>query len=91
MTVSVRIPGLIGDVFGAQAWEDVEAATVAELVRVLDGRFPGMGERLTEPGGEMRRWVQVFVDGKDFRTLAGMGTRLSPGAQVYIVPSVAGG
>jgi molybdopterin synthase sulfur carrier subunit len=91
MGVSVRIPSQIRRLYGAQPWEVVEADTVAEVVATLDERFPGMGERLIEPDGQMRRWVNVFVDGRDIRLLAGVETSLSPGAKVYIVPSVAGG
>lgn len=91
MAVSVRIPSQIRRLYGAQPWEAVEADTVAEVVAALDERFPGMGERLMEPDGQMRRWVNVFVDGRDIRLLAGVETSLAPGAKVYIVPSVAGG
>ena len=91
MAVSVRIPPHIGRVFGARDWEEVDAATVAELIAVLDARYPGLGERLTEPGGHMRRWINVFVDGEDIRMLQSMDTELRAGAEVYIVPAVAGG
>lgn len=91
MAVSVRIPTQIGRVFGAATWEHVEAESVATMILNLDRRFPGLGERLTEPGGRLRRWINIFVDGQDIRWLAGMETRLRPGAEVYIVPSVAGG
>ncbi|GAC1647828.1 MAG: MoaD/ThiS family protein [Herpetosiphon sp.] len=89
--VAVRIPAQIGRVFGAQAWEQVEAAHVSDLISLLDARFPGLGERLTEPNGEMRRWINVFVDGEDIHALGGMATPLRDGAEVYIVPAVAGG
>ena len=91
MAVSVRIPPQIGRVYGAQSWERVEADSVAALIQALDARFPGLGERLTEPGGHMRRWINVFVDGEDIQALAGMATPLRPDAEVYIVPAVAGG
>ena len=91
MAVSVRIPPQIGRVFGAQGWEQVEASSVAGLITALDARFPGLGERLTEPDGRLRRWINIFVDGDDIRSLAGMDTRLRSGSEVYIVPSVAGG
>ena len=91
MAVTVRIPAAIGEVFGAQRWEQVEAATVAALILALDQRFPGLGDRLTEPGGQLRRWINIFVDGADIRSLDNMSTPLPAGAEVYIVPSVAGG
>jgi molybdopterin synthase sulfur carrier subunit len=91
MAVSVRIPAQIRRLYGAQSWEPVEADTVGAVISALETRFPGMGERLTEPDGQLRRWVNVFVDGRDVHTLQGLDTPLGPGAKVYIVPSVAGG
>ncbi len=91
MAVSVRIPAQIGRVFGAQTWETVEATDVAALITALDARFRGLGERLTEPDGSLRRWINIFVGGEDIRALDGMATRLPPDAEVFIVPSVAGG
>lgn len=91
MGVSVRIPAQIGRVYGANTWEQIEAEDIAGVITELDTLFPGIGERLTEPGGGLRRWINVFVDGQDIRWLAGMETRLRRGAEVYIVPSVAGG
>lgn len=89
--VTVRIPAQIRRLYGAQASETVCAATVADVVSLLDARYPGMGERLREPGGQLRRWVNVFVQGNDVRTLEGVATPLQSGDEVWIVPSVAGG
>lgn len=89
--VRVRIPAQIRRLYGAQANEEVAARTVAELVQALDARYPGMGERLMEPDGQMRRWVNFYVDGEDIRELGGSSTSLRPGCEVLIVPSVAGG
>jgi molybdopterin synthase sulfur carrier subunit len=91
MSVSVRIPAQVRRLYGAQSWERVEADTVAAMIAALDARYPGMGERLTEPDGQLRRWVNVFVDGRDVRTQEGMDTVLRDGVEVFIVPSVAGG
>lgn len=91
MTITVRIPPQIGRVYGAQSWEQLEAEDVSQLIDMLDARFPGLGERLMEPGGELRRWINIFVDGEDIRELAGLATTLRPGAEVYIVPAIAGG
>jgi molybdopterin synthase sulfur carrier subunit len=91
MTISIRIPAQIRRLYGAQSWEEVEAGTVGAMISALETRFPSMGERLTEPDAELRRWVNVFFDGRDVRTLQGLNTPLGPDAKVYIVPSVAGG
>ncbi len=89
--VQVRIPAQIRRLYGAAAQERVDAATVRELVQQLEARYPGMGERLVEPGGRMRRWVNIYVDGEDIRTGAGLEMPLRAGAEVIIVPSIAGG
>ncbi len=90
----VRIPAQIRTLYGAQSNEEVAAAlapTFAQLVVQLNQRYPGMGERLLEPDGRLRRWVNVYIDGEDVRTLQGAATPLPPGAEVFIVPSIAGG
>ena len=89
--ISVRIPAQIRRLYGANAHEEVAARTIRDMVAQLDARFPGMGERLMEPGGTVRRWVNLFVDGEDIRSLSGEATLLRPGCEVLIVPSVAGG
>ena len=91
MAVNVRLPAQIRRLYGAQSWERVEGETVAATIVALDTRYPGMGERLTEPDGQLRRWVNVYVDGTDVRTHEGVDTSLRPDAEVYVVPSVAGG
>jgi molybdopterin converting factor small subunit len=92
--VRVRIPAQIRRLYGTLANEVVpatEALTVAQLVAALDRRYPGIGERLTEPDGHMRRWVNVYVDGQDVREVGGAAATLPPGAEVIFVPSIAGG
>lgn len=91
MAISVRIPAQIKRLYGTDSWEMVEAETVAQAVAALDARYPGIGERLLEPDGQMRRWVNVFVEGKDIRILQGVDSPLKAGMKVHIVPSVAGG
>jgi MoaD family protein len=93
-TVTVRIPAQIRRLYGAQSQERLDAAavtTVADLIAALDARYPGMGERLAEPDGRLRRWVNVFINGQDVRELGNTSARLEAGAEVIIVPSVAGG
>lgn len=90
-SVTVRIPAQIRGLYGAQPREVVEAANVAQVVLALDARYPGIGQRLTEPDGSARRWVNFFVGGQDIRELSGMATTLSAGSELIIVPAVAGG
>jgi sulfur-carrier protein len=72
---------------GAERRTSLEAATVAELMTVLDGRWPGMRDRLCEPGPAIREFINVFVDGEP----AGLETDLGAASVVHIIPAVAGG
>lgn len=89
--VEVRIPPQIAREFGAQRWEAVEAETVAGILATLDARFPGIREQLVEANGELRGWINIFIDERDIRSLDGLATRLRPGLKIYVVPAIGGG
>ena len=65
--------------------------TLQHLVLDLERHFPGIGERIVDEDGEIRRFVNLFVNGEDVRFLDGLHTVLSQGDEVSIVPAVAGG
>lgn len=67
---------------------DVRAASLEELIVALDASWPGMRDRLCEPGPRLREHINVFVDGERERDL---GTSLAADAVVHIIPAVAGG
>ena len=90
MTV-VRIPTQLRELTGGAAEVDLEGGTVAELLRALDAAHPGFSERIAEPDGSLRRFVNVFVAEEDIRFLDGVDTVVAPGQVVSIVPAVAGG
>ena len=75
---------------GAEAVE-AEGGTVAALVSDLDRRYPGIRERICDEKGEVRRFVNLFVNGEDIRFLEGIGTKLKAGDELSIVPAMAGG
>lgn len=66
-------------------------ATVAELLDSLDLAYPGLSERLREEDGQIRRFVNIFVNGANIRELEGSATVLEPGDEVGIIPAMAGG
>ncbi len=66
----------------------VEAATLGQLVRELDAGWPGMADRLLEPGPQIREHINVFIDGERERDL---GAALSNASVVHVIPAVAGG
>jgi molybdopterin synthase sulfur carrier subunit len=67
---------------------EIDAATLSDLVDRLERSWPGMRDRLCEPGPRIREHINVFVDGERQRDLA---IALQPGAVVHIIPAVAGG
>lgn len=72
---------------GVDRRTDVHGRTVAELIDGLEARWPGMRDRLCEPGPAIREFINVFVDGEP----AGLDTAVRPGAVVHVIPAVAGG
>lgn len=68
-----------------------DAPTLGEAVDKLDHQYPGIKERICDEAGEIRRFVNIYVNGEDVRFLDGLRTPLGAGAEVSIVPAVAGG
>lgn len=89
--VRVHLPGQLRQMFQTNAVESLPSGTLDELLDTLESRYPGMRQRLCDERRELRRFVTVFVDGEDVRRLAGIATRVADGAEVNIVPSIAGG
>ena len=74
------------------AFEDSrQPLTLAELIDALEAQHAGLKERLCDETGELRRFVNVYINGEDVRFLAGLDTAIESGAEVSIVPAVAGG
>lgn len=69
----------------------VTAATVGAALEALEVLHPGIGERLRDDSGQIRRFVNVFVNGKNVRDGAGLETSLAPGDELGIIPAMAGG
>ena len=91
MAIEVRIPTILRTYTGGEKAVDASGATLGALVDDLEANHPGIKERLVEDNGELRRFVNVYVDDEDVRFTGGLGTELSDGAQVVILPAVAGG
>jgi sulfur-carrier protein len=89
--VNVLIPTPLRRFTDGEARVVVGAATVSEALDALDAQFPGIGERLRDDSGQIRRFVNLFVNGKNVRDLEGDQTSLSPGDELGIIPAMAGG
>lgn len=91
MPVLVRIPTPLRTLTRGQAEVSASGQTVAEVVADLDRQFPGFRERLVDEAGELRRFVNIYVNEEDIRFLEGQKTALRDGDEVSIVPAIAGG
>jgi molybdopterin synthase sulfur carrier subunit len=91
MAVLVRIPTPLRSLTKGQAEVQVAADNVADLIEDLEKQFPGIKERLVDEGGEVRRFINFYINEEDVRFLQGSKTALKVGDQVSIVPAIAGG
>jgi len=91
MAVLVRIPTPLRSLTKGQAEVQVAADNVADLIEDLEKQFPGIKERLVDEGGEVRRFINFYINEEDVRFLQGSQTALKVGDQVSIVPAIAGG
>ncbi|TLQ45658.1 MoaD/ThiS family protein [Streptomyces marianii] len=93
MAIEVRIPTILRTYTdGAKAVEG-GGDTLAELFADLETRHPGIQARIVDEanGGQLRRFVNVYLNDEDVRFLDGISTKLSDGDNVTILPAVAGG
>ncbi len=91
MSVMVRIPTPLRRMTNGESKVEMESSNLGELVEKLDGAYPGFKDRLVDENGELRYFVNIYVNGEDVRFLDGLGTPISSGSEISIVPAVAGG
>lgn len=89
--IKVRIPTPLRTLTKNQGEVEVKGASVAELIDSLEADHPGIKNRLCDEHGEIRRFVNVYVNEEDVRFLNGKATTLKDGDEVSIVPAIAGG
>jgi molybdopterin synthase sulfur carrier subunit len=78
-------------VTGDRTEVEAEGATVGDLLADLERRFPGIRARLYDEAGNLRRFVNLYVNDEDVRYLQGEETPLSDGDELSIIPAIAGG
>lgn len=91
MPVLVRVPTPLRRVTGGAGEVQAKGKDVAELIDDLERQFPGLRERLVEESGELRRFINIYVNQEDIRFLQGKETSVKEGDEVSIVPAIAGG
>ena len=91
MSVTVRIPTPLRRVTSGQDKVSVDGATLSDVVESLEAQYPGIKDRLCDEQGELRNFVNIYVNGEDVRFLDGLNSATNPGDEISIVPAVAGG
>lgn len=91
MAVTVNIPTPLRKLTNNESEVSVEAGSVGDLVDALEAAYSGIAEKLLDEKGDIRRYVNVFVNDEDIRFLDGKGTALKDGDNISIVPAIAGG
>jgi molybdopterin synthase sulfur carrier subunit len=91
MSVKIIIPTPLRRITGELETVEAEAGSLNDIVEGLEGRYPGLKARLCDDGGALRRFINIYVDGEDVRFLDSLATRVPDGAEISIVPAIAGG
>lgn len=91
MAVKVLIPTPLQKFTNDQPTIECQGSTIQDLLESLEGQFPGIKARLCEESGELRRFINFYVNSEDIRFLDGKQTALQDGDEVSIVPAIAGG
>lgn len=91
MPVNILIPTPLRKYTADAETVTASAGTISSLVAELERLYPGIGGRLTDDSGELRRYVNVYVNEEDIRFLQGSDTPVRDGDSVSIVPAIAGG
>jgi sulfur-carrier protein len=91
MPKKVRIPTPLRKLTNNEEIIEVNAPTVGAAFSELQSRFPGIQERLIDEQGEVRRFVNVYVNEEDIRFLQNQQTPLKDGDEISIIPAIAGG
>ena len=91
MSVTVRIPTPLRRVTNGQDKVLVAGSNLNSVISALEEQFPGIKERLCNDQGDLRNFVNVYINGEDVRFLEGLKSTTKDGDEVSIVPAVAGG
>ncbi len=91
MAVQVRIPSVLRRQTGGDEMVVLEGATLGDILEGLESRYQGLKGKLRGPQGEIRRFVNIYINDNDARLLDGPTTPVSDGDEVTIIPAVAGG
>ena len=86
-----RIPGPLRRLSEGEVTVDVEAEDLASAIDALDARYPGFRDRLLDEKGDLRQFVNVYLNDEDVRLGSGLGEKVEQDDEISIIPAVAGG
>lgn len=91
MSATVRIPTILRTYTGGAAEVSADGSTLQEVIDSLDAQYAGIAARVIDDNGQLRRFVNIYVNDDDVRFLDGLATVVPDGASLSIIPAVAGG
>ena len=91
MSITVKIPTPLRKITNGESTVTSTGGSLLDCINDMEQSYPGIKERLCDEELELRRFVNLYVNGEDARFLQGVNTPLQPGDEVSIVPAVAGG
>jgi molybdopterin synthase sulfur carrier subunit len=91
MATKVRIPAPLRKLTKDQAVVETKGATIEDILADLEKNYPGIKKRICDETGQVRRFINIFVNGEDIRFKQGVKTVIAGEAEVSIIPAIAGG
>ena len=91
MTATVKIPTPLRKLTNGETSVAADGSTVGAIVEALDSTYPGMRDRLLDESGDLRHFVNIYLNGEDVRYLDGLNSSVGGKDELSIVPAVAGG
>ncbi len=91
MAITVNIPTPLRKFTGDKDSISVEGATVGAVIQALEIKAPGISAKIVDDEGKVRRFINVYAGEDDIRFLDGLNTVVADGAEISIIPAIAGG
>ena len=91
MAVTIKLPTILRKFAGNEARVSAEGVTLAEVLKDLESRYPGITKNVIAEDGGLHRFINVYVNDEDVRYLGSLETPVAEGDMVSILPAVAGG
>ncbi len=89
--ITIRIPTPLRPMTGGKSEIEGQGGSIAELIEQMNAAHPGLKDRICDEQGEIRRFINVYLNEEDIRFLTGKDTPVKDGDEVSIIPAIAGG